>query len=53
MSDKIKARQQNMPKRRSLIIKDMLTRSGGGVHKDRRDKRNRRANEWRRDLNDM
>jgi hypothetical protein len=50
MSGKIKARQDRVPKRRNLIVKDMLTRGGGGMHKDRRDKRNRRANEWRRDL---
>lgn len=50
MSDKIKIRQEKLPKRRNLIVKDMLTRGGAGVHKDRRDKRNRRANEWRQDL---
>jgi hypothetical protein len=45
MGGKIKPRQQSeasrhqAPKKRSLVIKDMITRGGGGSHQDKREKR--------------
>ena len=45
MGGKIKPRQQNdasrhqAPKKRSLVIKDMIQRGGAGPHQDKREKR--------------
>lgn len=49
MSDKIKPRQQKLPKQRNLIVRDMIQRNGGGVHRDKRDKRQGNPNrqDWR------
>lgn len=45
MGGKIKHRQQvdasrhQAPKKRSLVIKDMIQRGGGGEHQDKRERR--------------
>jgi hypothetical protein len=38
-----------LPKRRNLIVKDMVLRNGGGKHRDKRCKRqnNPKRQEWR------
>ncbi len=48
--DKFKAQQERTPKRRHSILKEASMHGGMGPRRERRDKRNRRANEWRSDL---
>ena len=50
MSDKIKHRQEKLPKRRNLIVKDMITRAPETHMRDRREHRAKDAkNHWSRE----
>jgi hypothetical protein len=50
MGAKFGHRQSRKPNKvRSILVKEMLLNNKGGPHKDKRDKRSKRDNQWRSD----